>query len=492
MENLSALISSLTPGEEKLIRHFYKLRDFGEFRKRVQLFDYIAQGRAKHEKELAAHVGYKTPNTSYHNLKSRLKSDIICILLMQESSAKFNTPYAQAIFSCRRALLTGEILLSRGVYGEGLSLLKKASRIAEKFELYAERILVEDTLRNHHAVAHDTREMNGGTGTIENNYRLLGNMMRSKKALYETVFSSLASDVHEPQAEYRPEKMLKELHTLEEESDSSRVSFYSRLSRLKILNNSGNVESALECAHELLQAAEQDPVVMSKSNQAGIHLEMATLYLRRNDYAKAITHAENALILFKPGMLNHVQASTILFYAQVNSLMYKEAEKTLENLLASKSLKDRAHGNLLNKLYLVKSWFHFSKGEKDQAGAGLKTCIELSKEKSNWATGYTLLECMLLVEKRSFDAAMYKLEALRKVVNRGSSQDPGSQRSTVIISVLKKLIRHNGDHQSLIHANYKELAHLRTGEGKCAWDSMGFELIRVEDWIENRVIRKAV
>ena len=166
MENLSALVNSLSPGEETLIRHFYKLRDFGEFRKRVQLFNLLVSGKLKLEKELALAVGYKTPNASYHNLKSRLKSDIICMLLMQESSAKFKTPYAQAVFQCRRSILTGEILLSRGVYNEGLNLLKKASRVAEKFELFAEQIIVDDTMRNHHAASSANQEVNNVTESI--------------------------------------------------------------------------------------------------------------------------------------------------------------------------------------------------------------------------------------------------------------------------------------------------------------------------------------
>ncbi|HET6991134.1 MAG TPA: hypothetical protein VFJ43_07410, partial [Bacteroidia bacterium] len=105
MESLAAIINSLSAGELKLVRHFYKLKNFGEYRKRVQLLNIITEQKIYNNKQAAKILGYANKNSSFQHLKTRLKSDVLCMLLMQECSAKFTTPYAQALFECRRSLI---------------------------------------------------------------------------------------------------------------------------------------------------------------------------------------------------------------------------------------------------------------------------------------------------------------------------------------------------------------------------------------------------
>jgi tetratricopeptide (TPR) repeat protein len=483
MQNLTVLIKSLSTGEEKLVRHFYKLRDQGESRKRAELFDILKSGKAKDENHLAQLLGYTSCNTSYHNIKSRLKSDIICVLLMQESSCKFNTQYAQAMFNCRRALLTGEILLSRGVYQEGISLLKKAARIADKFELYAERILTEDALRNHHAGASDVEELNLGTAAIEDSYKLLGQMMISKKRLYETVFSE--HELIDYNSDADKSGFIDELEKLENESDSSRVNFFSKLSRLNILHSRGDIKDAIQCAEELLDAVAKDPVVMSSANQAGIHLEIANMYLKTSEFAQTEFHAGQAALLFKPGMLNHMRATTLIFYAQTHSEKYTEAESTLKSVLASRCLREPAYEILRHRLFLVQAWFSLAFGKIEAAASCLKQCTELVKEKSQWTFGFALLECALLIEKNAFEAAIYKLDALRKSIAR-SKNDAGVRRALLIITILKHVIRANNDYVEAGKLASAELNQLSAPSSGAFWDPTGFEIIPFEKLFRNR------
>lgn len=482
MENLITLIKSLSPGEEKLVRHFYKLRDQGESRKRADLFDILFSGKAKDENTLARLLGYSSCNASYHNIKSRLKSDIVCVLLMQESSCKFNTQYAQAMFNCRRALLTGEILLSRGVYQEGVSVLRKAARIAEKFELFAERILTEDALRNHHAGASDLEELNNGTEAIDNSYKLLGQIMSSKKRLYETVFS----DTETIQYDTDSAGFTDELEQPESTSNSSRVNFFSKLSRLNILHGRGDLKKAIVCAQELLESVENDPVVTSSANQAGIHLEIANLYLKTNEFAQTEVHAQRASTLFKPGMLNHMRACTLLFYAQVHSEKYAQAQVTLGSVLASRCLREPAYEILRQRLHLVQSWFSYSQNKLEGATLFLKQGCDLVKEKTQWTYGFVLLECMLLIDRNAFEAAIYKLDALRKSIAR-SKNDSCVKRVLLSITILKHVIRANNDYVEAGKLASAELTQLSSPSSGAIWDPTGFEIVPFEKLFRTRV-----
>lgn len=481
MENLKTLIKSLSPGEEKLVRHFYKLRGFGEYRKREQLFDALLYDQVKSEAALAGLAGYDATNSSFHNLKSRLKSDIVCVLLMQESSCKFNTQYAQAMFSCRRSLLTGEILLSRGVYQEGISLLRKAAKIAEKYELYAERIITEDALRNHYAGSNDIDELYSGTETIDDNYRLLGQMMSSKKKLYQTVFPQ-SGMFAEDAPHYGSEEMLNELEVIGNSSDSKRVSFYSKLSRLNLLHTSGDLPRAVNCALDLLQDVENNPVIMSAANQGGIHLELANMYLRMHEFDKSELHAQKALELFKKGMLNHMRAATLVFYAQVHSERYDVAATTLTEVLNSRCLLEPQYELLKQRLNLVAAWFAFAMNNVNESAKRFKNCGALVKEKGAWCHGYCILEILLLAEKGSVEAAGYKLDAFRKQIAR-AKKDANINRSLLIVAIMKQLVRSGNDYSETSRIASKEIVQLIDPAYGATWDPTGYEIVPFERMI---------
>lgn len=488
MENLKTLIRSLSSGEEKLVRHFYKLREFGEYRKREQLFDILLNESPKSESLLADRVGYSAASTAYHNLKSRLKSDIVCVLLMQESSCKFNTQYAQAMFSCRRSMLTGEILLSRGVYKEGITLLRKAAKIAEKYELYAERIMTEDALRSHYAGSNDVDELSSGTEAIENNYQLLGQMLTSKRKLYQTVFSG-ADGSSDDGEEHGTDRMLQELEKLESNSSSTRVGFYSKLSRLNILHGSGDLRAAIACGNELLDEVKNNPVVMSAANIGGIHLELANMYLRVLDSENAAKHAVAAAEGFRKGMLNHMRAVTLLFYAQVHEEQYAAAEQTLANVLSSRCLSEPQYEILSQRLHLVAAWFSFATGKTTEANARFKCCANLAREKSAWYYGYSILEILLLLEKESQEAAAYKIDAFRKTVAR-AKKDNVVNRTLLSISILRALLRSNNDYVEMSKVSSGEIAQLVKPSSEAEWDPTGFEVVPLDILIRMRVTKE--
>lgn len=488
MENLKTLVRSLSSGEEKLVRHFYKLREFGEYRKREQMFDILLNEDPKSESSLADKIGYSAASAAYHNVKSRLKSDIVCVLLMQESSCKFNTQYAQAMFSCRRSMLTGEILLSRGVYKEGITLLRKAAKIAEKYELYAERIMTEDTLRNHYAGSNDIDELSSGTEVIENNYQLLGQMLTSKRKLYQTVFRDSES-FDEGAGPYGAEQMLEELETLEHNSGSSRVSFYSKLSRLNILHGSGDLNAAIACGKELLEDIGKNPVVMSSANLGGIHLELANMYLRILDSENAGKHATAAAALFKKGMLNHMRSTALVFYAQVHAEQYDAAAKTLKEVLISRCLTEPQYEILRQRLHLVAAWFSFSLGKTAEASAHFKSCADLAREKGGWYYGHSILEILLLMEKESFEAASYKIDAFRKTVAR-AKKDNVVNRTLLSIVILRALLRTSNDYLEMSKTASGEIAQLVKPSSEATWDPTGYEIVPLDILIRMRVTKE--
>jgi tetratricopeptide (TPR) repeat protein len=483
MESLSAIISNLSPGELKLVRHFYKLKDFGEYRKRVQLLDLVVRNNITSNQQAAEMLGYSISNiSSFKHLKTRLKADVLCVLLMQECSAKFNTPYAQATFDCRRNLMQGEILLSRGLYVEALDLLGKAARIAGKFELFAEALQIEDLRRNHIASRGNIRDFEDACNSIDENYARLGKVMTAKRYHYEITTPAL----HRLQRDtaYKVDTILNDLSVENKPADSSRVKLYNHLSSINYFTFIRDFENAQAYAVDLLHSVENDPVVKSKSNQAGVNMELANIYLNTGNYEKAITHASKSVDLFKPGLINQLHAQVALFFAFFRNNDFKNAGKILKAASNHRLIKSQQDLLMVSRLQLLRATLAFQSAQYDECMLILRENTEETREKEAWLPGYFLLELLVLVEKKSFDLAFYRIEALRKMLERNSAYK-NEKRIFTITRILRMFVKDDGV-MSKIPAVQKDLRLLADGQEYYYWNPAGYEVIRFDEWFNRK------
>lgn len=483
MESLSAIISNLSAGELKLVRHFYKMKDFGEYRKRVQLLDLVIQNKASSNQQAAKMLGYTISNiSSFKHLKARLKADVLCMLLMQECSCKFNTAYAQATFDCRRFLIQGEILMSRGLYTEALDILGKAARLAAKFELFAEGLQIEDLRRNHIAAKGSIREFEDACNAIEENYVRLGKVMTAKRYHYEITTPAL----HRVDREnaYKADTILHDLSVKNALPDSSRVKLYNHLSSINHFTFIRDFENAQAYAVDLLKSVENDPVVKSRSNQAGVNMELANIYLNTGNYEKAITHASNAVELFKPGLINQLYAQVSLFFAFFRNNDFRNADKVLRSANNHRLIKSQQDQLMVSRLQLLRAAIAFKSGKNDECMLILRENGEEAREKEGWLPGYFLLELLVLLEKKSFDLAFYRIEAFRKMLERSHAYKD-EKRILAITKILRMIVRDDGDFHKISPGN-KDLKLLAEAKDQYYWNPAGYEVIRFDEWFNRK------
>jgi tetratricopeptide (TPR) repeat protein len=480
MESLLTIVNNLSAGELKLVRHFYKLKNFGECRKRVQLLELVINQKISDNKQAAEMLGYTASNTSsFKHLKARLKSDLLCMLLMQECSTKFTTPYAQAMFDCRRFLMQGEILMSRGVYDEALDLLGKASKIANKFELFAEGLQIEDLRRNHIASRGNMKDFEEACSSIEENYARLGKVMTAKRYHYEITTPSL----------HRVNSYAEYIRNGEADTNtstgSSRVKLYNNLSSINYLSSIRDFETAQHHAVDLLYAVENDLVVKSKSNQAGVNMELANIYLNTGNFEKAISHASRAVELFKPGMINQLYAQLALFFAYFRNNDLKNADKILKTASAHRLIKTQEDPLMISRLQLFRAAIAFKAGNYDECAFILRENADHVRDKDAWMPGYFILEMLMLLEKKSFELAFYRTEAFRKMLERNSAFKD-EKRIMAITKVLKLIVRVDGEFNK-ISPDQKDLLLLSEGSGHFYWNPAGYEVIRFDEWLLKKI-----
>jgi tetratricopeptide (TPR) repeat protein len=484
MESLSAIINNLSPGELKLVHHFYKLKNYGEYRKRVQLLNLIINNKISSNQEAAKMLGYDSNISSFKHLKARLKSDVLCMLLMQECSTKFCTPYAQATFDCRRFLMQGEILMSRGVYDEALDLLGKASKIAGKFELFAEGLQIEDLRRNHIASRGNMKDFEETCSAIEENYVRLGKVMMAKRYHYEITTPALLRV--NSYAEYirKSASALDEMAGETKLPDSSKVKLYNHLSSINYFSSIRDFENAQHHAVDLLRSVENDPVVKSKSNQAGVNMELANIYLNTGSYEKAIDHASKAVELFKPGMINQLHAQMALFFSFFRSNDLKNADKVLKAACSHRLVKNQHDTHLASRLQLLRASIAFKMTAYDECALVLRENAEYVRDKDGWMPGYFILDTLVLLEKKSFDLAFYRIEAFRKMIERNSMYKD-EKRIHAITKILRLIVKEDGEFNK-ISAGQKDLLLLSEAAEEYYWNPAGYEVIRFDQWLVNK------
>jgi tetratricopeptide (TPR) repeat protein len=486
MENLIALVESLRPGEIQLIQHLYSFKNNPENKKRDRLLRLIVEKEAKDD-ETALFILYgDKSHSAFSQLKTRLREDIMNVLLLQDPSVKFTARYAQASFDCRRSIIQGEMLLARGVYQEAISVLSRAAKLAKKYELFAEQVIIEDILRNHVTAKSGTKPFAELSESIESAIEKLDKLQRIKHDHYMMTRPDLCRAAGMEFAA-GAKKIMEKLEEEISNEPSARMLFYYHIAALNYHSYFHNYELALTHGTALLSLVETDQVLQSRANLAGVNLEIAGIMLHLSRNSEALKHAQASMECFKPGMLNELNSMYKMFFAYFRENEMEKAEALLQQALKHRQLK---YNDLLNAQWmLIKAAMEFKKGEFQASVKTLKKDNTLTRDKSGWLIGYHLMDIMNMLEVADNNVWIdNKIESLKKVMYRQSDRvEEDNPRFTAIIKLLQSLVSSGYNYTETIEEEKELLKQLAEGRGRYHWNPAGPEVIRFDQWMLAKV-----
>jgi tetratricopeptide (TPR) repeat protein len=486
MKTITKLISKLRPGEVRLIRHFYQMRRGYEVKKKEKLL-VLAQAKPDCTDEEAKKYLYSNRNSSaFSNLKQRLKSDILNILLIQDGDSRYKSPYARAVFDCRRLLLQGEVLLSRGVYDEAIEMLDRAIVLAEKYELHAERAQALDVYLTHSVMKEDGKDFQHISKRIGATIGLLLKVSHAKQLHYELTIPGLFQTNRCPELMEKGRTHLEEMGADFKHTGSNRIGFYYHLSAIHYNSRNLAYEGALFHAHELLSLVTSSKVFGTDSYKAGANMEIAKALLNLCRWEEAEKYAKVALRNFKPGMINELMALDKLYFCYIRLGDFEKAKDVLQKAFSNSSLSYNAFTSA--KWWFFRAGYEFLQGDAEKALQSLKGCNALMKDKTGWLLGYCTLEMMCRVENGNFDWFEYRSESMKKILKRyvNNKDDHHDKRIKLIYQVLKTLKYNNYDLQATVEKEAHNLHLLTEGKGQYHWDPTGYEIVRFDEWIKNK------
>jgi hypothetical protein len=483
MKNIIQLVDKLRSDEVRLIRAFLEVQSVNKKSHKLQLFNLIHSKMVKTNKESAMEIYQKSPNGVYFNLKSRLKHDIVNTILFQEASNLYSTEYAKAVINCNKWLLQGRLLVSRGVYGEGINILVKAEKLSKKFDLPGENALINEILRNHYIIReglpamkkyekliHDSNELYSKHIEAGNSFHLL-----AIPALFKSIYDTNGSKVK------KQLEKLKKLHRTTE-GKSERITFYYHVGHINYYILTNQFQKAKRMCLDFFPLIRNSVSLNTLSNNGGAHLEMTSILFRLKEFKPAHSYANKTFKIFR-NSFNKILSLEYCFFGNYYRNKNKAALnvfKLIQNIPELKTSKVREE-----KWNYFAAYNYYMLGYTAKAKELLGHCKNLMINKSGWYLGKQLLLLMISIQEKQANPTIIQLENLLKVFR--NLEDEHIYRFKSIYKVVRFLAKNQFDFNKTYKNQKHHLDLLKEGEGEYSWNPLGYEMIRFDEWFMSKV-----
>ncbi|MBL4586603.1 MAG: hypothetical protein JKX84_06060 [Flavobacteriales bacterium] len=486
MQRLNGLVKMLRRGEKRLLRHLYTANNNGEKRLRLELFELIESGKINSDSDARIALGSKQSDSAYSHLKTRLREDILNVLLLQESPKRIVQPNRAAVFECWKKLAQAYVLIFRGAKQEGGRILKSAADLADRYELSAEKVLINHVIREALYSFTDVKQLNLVNENIRGDLSVWMDVLRSEEISFVMTLPHLYKDTYMVKELGFEASMIDELRSLFNKTGTSRIGFWYYLAFVEHCTNSGEYEKALKAGHQFLELVEKSPAVRSKNNIAGVNQTLGLIYLELRKFDEAIKFLARSEKLFPPttgfNRLLCLQSLTLATTANGN---LSEALQQVNTALNHPRISGREH--LIPQWLFIQAGLEFLSGDVEASFKTVNKEGYLLKHPDEWNIQLRLLEMLQLIEMKDEDWLDFKLDATRKFLTRHKELDTPRVRAAV--DVISNLLRKDLDFSQLSDKSLAQINNCIEEKEDYQWKPSSPELVRFDFWFEKK--RKA-
>lgn len=476
MKELKQIYNSLLPNEVEYLREQYRLK--GKQR-RLRLLS-ILEAPNQPDNAATAKLIYNKGEvaSTFTQLKERVKQDMLTLLMLQDNERHSKSAYRQAEIESRRLIVEGDILLKKGIYAPATKALEKAVKLAETYELVNEKIMAEDLIRTHLGFREGPKKYEAYGQSIANSYQLLGEMLEVKQLYYSILLPNLFSPNITQEYIQQCRQAYERMEAIYARSKSANVAYYMYLTGLYYYTFISKWGLAAVQAQKLLKVVEREPAITSYLRIANAQLQTASILMKLYQFAEAAEHAQVAVDIFKGGAMNELVSLEQLFLAAYNAQQHDVYQQALERALSHSKI--RSSDMLYGKWLLYKAAANFRLGQMEQALTDLYADNALLKDKAGWLFGVRLLEIMILMERKDYDLIDFRIEALRKLLQR--QKHKAITRVKTIFQILHIFVKEGYSYKHTLTEAHAQLALLESNTDQYFWDPLGFEVIRFDNW----------
>ncbi|NOQ27983.1 MAG: hypothetical protein GQ564_21685 [Bacteroidales bacterium] len=485
MIDLHSIVLNLKSKEKDFIRRFYTSKQ-GKECKKLKLFDLILKSNNLNNFSGAKILYNKKPNSTFSQLKRRLKNDLLHFIFLFESEEEEPTEKIDtAKIKCTNLILQSDILKKRELFEESLNTLKNAEALAQKYEFFDLLITINDRMVISYKMNGEHKQLDKCREKIKS-YQDYQNLYMQIKYFYQEVklveFHGFINDAAKKQNSLENwESISNKLNQVNHNNHVSSIKYWylKALMQFRIFNK--DYIEAHKLAINSLALIEEKQYLFPESYKTKVYLDIAKINVYLKEYDISLKMANTALQTKENKDHIKIRAYELFYYAYMGKREYKEA---LDVILHSEKLyMNNANNDIKYKCLYFKANVKFM---QEDYGDSMK-CLQqiyLAKYDRNFVICYKILELMIIAEFEDYSWYENKMENFRKLLSPYRNGE--LLRGLKIFQVLKSLLDTNFNFKKTLHKESENLTSIYANYTPHSKNPIGYEIIRLDEWLKGK------
>lgn len=482
MNGLVSLVKTMRPSEKRLLVHHYSRETNNEQKLRLKLFKLVNTGKVSTDAEAKVMLESKAGPSAYSHLKSRLKNDILNVLLMQDTSKRFAQPNRAAELDCRKKVAQSHLLLLRGARIEGMKLIQSALKSANKFELLSEKLQINHLLREKFLGTGSSIELIELNKKIAADLRRYEALLRAQEKSFVLASPEFAKSLRTRSKDKQNLELIDELKKLYRKYRLARIGFWYFMAATEYYSARREFKEVVPLGLKFLKLVEKSPAVKSKTNMAGVNQTVGVAHFELKNFDSAKKHFETSVSLFPAAGFNRLTSLQLLVQTEAALGSLDDALYHAKLALEHPRLERREY--LRPRWLFMKSCIEFLGGDVEASFKSLNEDGYLTKQPDVWNVQFRFLEMLQLIEQRDEEWLQFKLDTTRKFLNRHKSLL--NERTKLFVDVTSYVLRNELEVESLPDTLTTRLGDCLNEKKGFEWQATGPELVRFDFWFNEK------
>lgn len=483
MKNIFEFFSCLTPVEKKKLNLYF--RNLHKDNKKKKLFEILQNGKAGNDKTASEFLYKSTQGKAYSRIKNKLFDDFINILFTVDEDKLVSYSLLDKNFRCSKLITVAKLLIGRSNLNNAFSILQKALKIAEKYELVNEKLSCKNILASIEGHYKGLEAFLSYHDAMEKDLLLLKEIQLTNKHYNYIILCNVHSQNKEFATLPYIKKAIKEIEGFKNFNSSPNIRFLYLNIKIHLYQLELNISKALECSRLLLDLVKQEAALKCKKNMASVYLQKSSLSIQSGNYREADNYAKQCLLNVNPKGINSIKALRLSYQALVQLKDFTSLNVLFDTIYKHPVLlKIPANLEIWN---LYHAYYLYLSGDFSTSMKLLNKPLKILKDSTGWLIGYKLLEIYNLIALKDESTIEYKINNYENHVNK-YAVNFHSERPLVIAKVLQVLNSNNYNFKKTAKSCKKLIAELTVPSRNKSNThiALSSEVIPFNEWFHDR------
>jgi hypothetical protein len=486
MKELISIIHSFSKKEAEMYKRLYGSGNPKEPTKPEELFDLIFSKTVTNDREVikAMYGAAKAGASAFSHLKKKLREQLTIVLIAADAD-KSEEDEVDFNFMLRRVakqFLEARVFVNRGNAAMALEVLKKAYKDAKEYEVFIFLPNIAMTLAGQQ-FSRDAKYLTELKKTQDWALDAQAKYVQAENMLWSLAAPNIMFKNREQESLENAKQVERKLREFFETTHSDNIHFQYLEAQLFVAELERKQTEAVEIAEDRFQLVNSSRALKRTATIRSTRNQLLNAYLNAQQFDKAFLLAHTNI--------NDVSFAHALTFGDLGfraALYDGKLNQCVEFLELYKKhpkfIKDEAS---TAKYWYFMAGLAFAKKDYKNVFTHLNKTGWMLKDRIGWGLGVKLLEILTYIEMGEMDLVLFRIKALWQLLYRNPQKNVA--RIKAVSSILYALLQSGFNYRKVNEREKKKMKELRDAQGVFYWDPTGFEIIRFDWWIDEKMKR---